>query len=161
MVLHQRRQLDLRRDDDQEAQKIWAKIMELNQTANKYEVCKKLADEKLQRIERERDLLVSRRIKLIAASFEIQKTHGESDRLARYSQIVIQVMEKFKERLTEKRVHDLSERILECFTSMVGKSSIIHHIQIDPKTLEINTSEVSEEAHQQNTCLSSTFPIYY
>ncbi len=123
--------------NDQEAQKIWAKIMELNQAANNYDVCKQLADERLERIEREKELYVSRRSKLITSSFGIQKTHGESVRLVRYSQMVVQVMEKFKERLTEKRVHDLSDKILECFSSMVGKTSIIHHIEIDPKTLDI------------------------
>ena len=123
--------------NDQEAQQIWKKMMDLNDTANKHEVAKKLADERLQRIERERDMYIFRRSKLITNSFNLQKTYGEAARLTRYSQIVIQTMDVFKERLTEKRVHDLSEMILQCFTSMVGKSSMIHHIQIDPKTLDI------------------------
>lgn len=123
--------------NDQAAQEIWAKIMKLNQEANQYEVSKQLAEEKLQRIEREREMHVSQRAKLLASSYDVQKSHGESTRLIRYSKMVIQVMESFKERLTEKRVHDLSDTILDCFTSMVGKTSMIHHIQIDPKTLEI------------------------
>lgn len=123
--------------NDQEAQLIWQKMMDLNEVANQYEVNKKLADEKLQRIEREREIYTSRRNKLITESFNLQKTHGEAARLIRYSQIVMQTMEAFKARLTEKRVQDLSDIILHCFTSMVGKTSMIHHIQIDPKTLDI------------------------
>ena len=57
----------------------------------------------------------------------------------------MQTMEKFKERLTEKRVHDLSEMILGCFTSMVGKTSMIHHIQIDPKTLDIKLIDFKDK----------------
>lgn len=131
--------------NDQEAQKVWDHMMALNDTANQYEVSKKLADEKLQRIEREREMYTYRRTKLITESFDLQKTHGEAARLARYSQIVMQTMEKFKERLTEKRVHDLSEMILECFTSMVGKTSMIHHIQIDPKTLDIKLIDFKDK----------------
>lgn len=123
--------------NDQEAQQIWQKIMNLNETANQHEVNKKLAEEKLQRIEREREMYIARRNKLITNSFNLQKTHGEAARLIRYSQIVMQTMESFKERLTEKRVQDLSEMILQCFTSMVGKTSMIDHIQIDPKSLDI------------------------
>lgn len=123
--------------NDQEAKKIWDRMMELNETANQHEISKKLADEKLQRIEREREMYSFRRNKLITTSFSLQQSHGESARLTRYSQIVMQVMEVFKVRLIEKRVHDLSEMILQCFTSMVGKTSMIHHIQIDPKTLDI------------------------
>ncbi len=119
--------------------------MELNAIANQYEVNKNLADEKLQRIERERELHVNRRNKLITDSFNLQKSHGESARMTRYSQIVMQTMEAFKERLTEKRVQDLSEMILQCFISMVGKSSMIHHIQIDSKTLDIKLIDYKDK----------------
>ncbi len=136
--------------NDQEAQKIWNHMMELNDTANQYEVSKKLADEKLQRFEREREIYTIRRSRLITESLDLQRTHGEATRLVRYSQIVIQTMEKFKEQLTEKRVQELSAKILECFTSMVGKTSMIHHIQIDPKTLDIKLIDYREKELLKN-----------
>ena len=131
--------------NDAETHKIWKKMMELNDIANQHEISKKLADEKLHHIEREREMYISRRGKLISDSFNLQKTHGEVARLIRYSQIVMQTMEVFKERLTEMRVHDLSDKILECFTAMVGKASMIHHVQINPQTLDIKLIDFSNK----------------
>lgn len=131
--------------NDAEAHQIWKKMMELNDIANQHEISKKLADEKLHHIEHDREMYVSRRNKLISDSLNLQKTHGEVARLIRYSQIVMQTMEVFKEKLTEKRVHDLSDKILECFTTMVGKTSMIHHVQIDPKTLDIKLVDFSDK----------------
>lgn len=123
--------------NDQEAQTIWSHMMELNESINQYEVNKRMADEKRQRIEREREMYLFRRQKLLNNTMEMKKAQGEAERVSRYSQMVIQTMDSFKEKLTVKRVHDLSERILACFQSMVGKTSMIQKIEIDPKTLDL------------------------
>lgn len=123
--------------NEQEAQTIWDRMMVLNETINQNEVNKRVVDEKRQRLERELEIYEHRRQKLVAGTLEIRKTQGESERVALYSQMVMETMNDFKERLTVKRVEDLSHRILSCFQSMVGKTSMIHEIQIDPRTLDL------------------------
>lgn len=123
--------------NDQAAQDLWQHMMQLNEEINQNEVNRRLEEERQARSERERDIYSSRRAKLIASTLEMRKNQGESERLMKYSEMVIQTMEVFKERLTEKRVHELSENILHCFQSMVGKTSMIQKVQLDPKTLDL------------------------
>lgn len=123
--------------NDQAAQELWQHIMQLNEEINQNEVNRRLEEERQARSEREREIYSFRRAKLVASTIDMKKSQGENERLMRYSQMVIQTMGIFKERLTEKRVNELSENILKCFQSMVGKASMIQKVQLDPKTLDL------------------------
>ena len=123
--------------NDMEAQKIWNSMMDLNQAMNECEVELRLIEEKRKHIEREQEILENRRQKLLNTSMGIKRNQGEASRVIRYAQVVIQTMEAYKERLTVMRVKALADSILNCFQSMMGKSSMINQIQIDSKTLDI------------------------
>ena len=130
--------------NDHEAQEIWNQILELNESISQYEVNKRLADEHRAQIEKERDAIVNQRNRLISENLQLQKGYGESERLVNYSHLVTKVMDRYKELITEKRIHDLSEYILNCFQSMVGKESMIQKVQIDPKSLDIKLIDYSD-----------------
>ncbi len=133
-----RLETDLAREvNDQEAERIRKRMTALNEELNRHDVGKRLAEEKLLHRINKRDMIAGRRAHLLRDSFQIQKTRGEAARLVRYAQLVIQVMGLYRERLAEKRVLDLSEMILQCFTSMTGKTSMIRQVRIDPKTLDL------------------------
>ncbi len=133
-----RLETDLAREvNDQEVGRIRERMTALNEELNRHDVGKRLAEEKLLHRMNKRDMIAGRRARLLRDSFQLQKNRGEAARLVRYAQLVIQVMGLYRERLAEKRVQDLSDMILRCFTSMTGKTSMIRQVRIDPKTLDL------------------------
>lgn len=118
--------------------------MQLFEALKATEAEKALADAEYQRqlesivsLNRQRDLLVSKRIQLIKAIAEKENSNDDNARIVKYAAMSIEVLCEFKVRLQREKVTKLSSTATECFKALVEKNSLVSEIKIDSETLDV------------------------
>lgn len=91
----------------------------------------------IESMNRQRDILVSKRIQLIKALAEKENAHEDDARILKYAAMSIQVLNEFKQRLQREKVSKLSAMATQCFHELVDKDSLVSQILIDPDTLDV------------------------
>lgn len=118
--------------------------MKLYEALKDYERKKALADDQYQKqqsliesLERQKDILHSKRIQLIKAIAEKENTNDDNARIIKYSALSIEVLKKFKIRLQREKIDKLSVTATECFQTLVEKDSLVSKINIDTDSLDV------------------------
>ena len=118
--------------------------MQLYDSLKNLESDKALVESDIQRqqdaiesMNRQRDILVSKRIQLIKALAEKENAHEDDARILKYAAMSIEVLTEFKQRLQREKVSKLSAMATQCFHELVDKDSLVSQILIDPDTLDV------------------------
>lgn len=118
--------------------------MQLFEVLKATEAEKALADTEYQRqlesiesLNRQRELLVSRRTQLIKAIAEKENANDDNARIVKYAAMSIEVLSEFKVRLQSEKVSKLSNTVTMCFRELVEKNSLVSKILIDAETLDV------------------------
>lgn len=88
-------------------------------------------------LNRQRDILVSKRYQLIKAIAEKEHANDDNARIVKYAAMSIEVLQEFKIRLQREKVAALSGTATKCFRDLVEKDSLVSEIRIDPSTLDV------------------------
>lgn len=118
--------------------------MQLYDTLKSLESEKALVEADIQRqkdsidsMNRQKDILVSKRIQLIKALAEKENAHEDDGRILKYAAMSIEVLTEFKQRLQREKVSKLSAMATQCFHDLVDKDSLVSQIMVDPDTLDV------------------------
>lgn len=118
--------------------------MKLYEALKDYERKKALADDQYQKqqsliesLERQKDILHSKRLQLIKAIAEKENTNDDNARIIKYSALSIEVLKNFKIRLQREKIDKLSVTATECFQTLVEKDSLVSKINIDTDSLDV------------------------
>ena len=118
--------------------------MQLFDALKSIEAEKALADaeykrqlETIESLNRQRDILVTKRIQLIRTIAEKEHTNDDDARIVKYAAMSIEVLQEFKVRLQREKVDKLSSTATACFRELVEKDSLVSEISIDPTTLDV------------------------
>lgn len=118
--------------------------MQLYDSLKNLESDKALVESDIQRqqdaiesMNRQREILVSKRIQLIKALAEKENAHEDDARILKYAAMSIEVLTEFKQRLQREKVSKLSAMATQCFHELVDKDSLVSQILIDPDTLDV------------------------
>lgn len=118
--------------------------MQLYEKVKSLESDKALVEADIQRqkdaiesMNRQREILVSKRIQLIKALAEKENAHEDDARVLKYAAMSIEVLTEFKQRLQREKVSKLSAMATQCFHELVDKDSLVSQILIDPDTLDV------------------------
>lgn len=118
--------------------------MQLYEALKSIEKEKALADADYQRkldsiesMRRQREILVSKRIRLIKGMAEKENANDDNMRIIKYAAMSIETLTEFKKRLQKEKVERLSDTATRCFQTLVEKNSLAKKIDIDPDTLDV------------------------
>lgn len=118
--------------------------MKLYEALKDYERKKAIADDQYQKqqsliesLERQKDILHSKRLQLIKAIAEKENTNDDNARIIKYSALSIEVLNEFKIRLQREKIDKLSVTATECFRTLVEKNSLVSKIHIDTDSLDV------------------------
>lgn len=123
--------------------------MQLYDALKSIEAEKTLADAEKQRqidtiesLDRQRDMLVAKRIALIRAIAEKEHANDDNARIVKYAAMSMEVLREFKVRLQQEKVAKLSSTATSCFLELVEKDSLVSKIRIDPITLDVTILDI-------------------
>lgn len=91
----------------------------------------------IESLNRQREMLVNKRIQLIKQIVEKENTNDDNARIVKYAAMSIEVLTEFKMRLQREKVEKLSETTTACFKELVEKDSLVREIEIDPDSLDV------------------------
>ena len=123
--------------------------MQLYDALKSIEAEKTLADAEKQRqvdtiesLNRQRDILVAKRIALIRTIAEKEHAKDDNARIVKYAAMSMAVLREFKVRLQQEKVDKLSSTATSCFLELVEKDSLVSKIRIDPITLDVTILDI-------------------
>ena len=61
---------------------------------------------------------------------------NDSDRVNKYTHMAMDILKKYKERIIQERINDLSQKMTTCFKKLIGKKKLVSKIEIDHITLD-------------------------
>ena len=131
--------------------------MQLYDSLKNLESDKALVESDIQRqqdaiesMNRQREILVSKRIQLIKALAEKENAHEDDARILKYAAMSIEVLTEFKQRLQREKVSKLSAMATQCFHELVDKDSLVSQILIDPDTLDVTMLDLDSRELLKN-----------
>lgn len=86
---------------------------------------------------RQQEALRAQRIRLLRSIAENEHANDDNARIVKYAAMSIDVLTEFKKRLQREKVSALSDSITACFQKLVGKSTLVRKIHIDPDSLDV------------------------
>lgn len=123
--------------------------MKLYEALKEIESEKAVADADYQRLKdsiasmnRQREMLVARRIQLIRTIAERQHANDDNARIMKYAAMSIQTLTEFKQRLQSEKLEKLSGVATVCFQRLVEKESLVSEIKIDPSSLDVTIFDI-------------------
>lgn len=116
-----------------QVQPIFEELSSLSQSAGDIQHKKKKNEEEVRKKEYELTLLQRDQKKLIE-----KQIHEESTESRLFLVKTIQVaLDTYLKRLTEKKIDQLSQTVVDCFNKLCRKDEIFHSIKIDPETFAV------------------------
>lgn len=91
-----------------------------------------------QTLSRQYELSCRSRDSLLAKLAGQENDNNDNARILRYAAMSIEVLRQFKIRMQQNKLTNLSEVTTRCFLTLTEKASLVKHIHIDPKTLDIS-----------------------
>lgn len=98
--------------------------------------------EEIESLNRQRAILINRRIQLIKSIAEKENSNNDNARIVKYAAMSIEVLSEFKIRLQQEKVKKLSATTTECFKSLIEKGSLVSRIEIDSTTLDVTIYDI-------------------
>lgn len=123
--------------DNYEASTLLEEIKQHNQQLGSMQNDLTKAIEQQQTLEMQLEQVKQRRAQLIKELTAQEQLLDDGARIIKYATITEAVMTEFKRRLQHKKVRTLEAQILECFSFMAQKETMITDIKIDADTLNI------------------------
>ena len=68
---------------------------------------------------------------------EYESENADDAKIIKYAAITIEVMQEFKLRLQQEKVHKLETNITRCFNYLAQKERMVSSVEINPDTLNI------------------------
>ncbi|NLM39742.1 MAG: DNA sulfur modification protein DndD [Firmicutes bacterium] len=87
---------------------------------------------------RELAVIESNAMRLIDRILQQENDEEDAKRVTQYAMIAIDTINEYKTKLTVNKLKELELSILECFTSLIHKRSLISGIRIDPETYAVS-----------------------
>lgn len=134
--------LEVGEDKEEAITNLYDTLKSLEKESNTAEHIYEETKNAIEDLNKQKDMLVGRRIKLIKGMAEKENANDDNARMIRYSAMGIQAMEKFKIRLQEEKAEELSQRITSCFMELVEKTSLVRKIEVDPENLDVRLVDV-------------------
>ncbi len=75
--------------------------------------------------------------KLLEKKVESDYSHDGIARTINHSQKVRRTLQRFRTEIVTHNIHNLEKLILECFTQLLRKKSLLHDLKIDPESFEV------------------------
>lgn len=137
--------------DDKEIQRIYKKIKSAEQTIIGDRV-------KMSELEQRRS---GANAKVMTATSEFNKyvesflsnveLKDNSDRIIKYSNIALNIIEKYQVELQKRKVDILAETITDCYKKLASKKNLIQKIIMDPETLDLRYLSEDENEVPKDT----------
>lgn len=94
-------------------------------------------DNELNSLNYKKKLLENKLVNLDKNILSLKNSENDDERIAKYANMTIQVMQSFKLRQQEQKVSQLEQKIMHCFNYLAQKDSIISNVKIKSDTLDI------------------------
>ena len=94
-------------------------------------------EDAIEKLEKELDIVESELRKLLDKILLNENEEVNARRIIEYSLKTLDTMEVFKEALAKSKVKELGSQILECFTFLIDKATLVENIDVDPRTYEL------------------------
>lgn len=75
--------------------------------------------------------------KIVEDYLQEAELNDDTDRLVKYSKLVIDIIEKYKIKLQSRKAHIVAETMTSCFQKLANKKNLIDKIQMDEETLDL------------------------
>lgn len=98
--------------------------------------------EAIESLNRQRDMLITKRLKLIKSIAEQEDANDDNARIIKYAAMSIEIMQEFKIRLQREKVQNLSSTATACFRELVEKDSLVSKISINPTSLDVTMLDI-------------------
>lgn len=96
----------------------------------------------IESLNRQREVLSSKRVRLIKNIADMGNAYDDNLRIVRYAAMAVEVLTDFKIRLQKEKVKKLAEMATQCFVRLVEKHSLISKIDIDAITLDVTMLDI-------------------
>lgn len=106
--------------------------------------------ETIEGLNRQREVLVAKRIQLIKDLAANENSKEDDARIIEYAAISIQALDEFKRRLQRQKIVKLSDTVTACFKQLVEKESLIERISIDEDTLDVTIIDINGQVLLKN-----------
>lgn len=85
----------------------------------------------------QKEFLEKKRYQIIKKMVEYESENADDAKIIKYAAITIEVMQEFKLRLQQEKVHKLETNITRCFNYLAQKERMVSSVEINPDTLNI------------------------
>lgn len=69
----------------------------------------------------------------------------DNERVIQYSHLAKKILEKYKLRLQDMKLKELSDTVTDCYKALANKTNLIEQIVVDPNSLELTYYNASDE----------------
>ncbi len=113
-------------------------LEEARKTLVKAEAELQMAEEEVGRLHHERERKWATYTKLVERDVDDRFRQDEADRVIQHAQGIRSVMEQFRTRVAERHVRRIEQLILEGFSHLLRKDSLVSRLSIDPSTYHLS-----------------------
>jgi len=146
-IISKQKSLDSRYDEIENYLSIDVNVDELkniDKTIQKMEKAIVRLETELEMLESERSnangqlmRLTSEYNKKVADLLERMETDDDNQRVVKYSEMAINVLDEFSKRVQRSKTGKLADTITECYKELANKKNLIDRIKMDPDTLDL------------------------
>jgi DNA sulfur modification protein DndD len=97
-----------------------------------------VAEDEVERLKQERDRKWEAYTKLVERDVDDRFRQDEADRIIHHAQGIRSVMQQFRTQVTERHVRRIEQLILEGFSYLLRKESLVSRLSIDPATYHLS-----------------------
>lgn len=97
-----------------------------------------VAEDEVERLKQERDRKWEAYTKLVERDVDERFRQDEADRIIHHAQGIRSVMQQFRTQVTERHVRRIEQLILEGFSYLLRKESLVSRLSIDPATYHLS-----------------------
>lgn len=109
-----------------------------------------IASEELKDIKNKLNAVESEYEEKISVYLSKIELNNDNNRLNKYAHMALNILQKFKDKIVENKINDLSIKMTECFKNLIGKKNLISKIEIDSKSLDFIYYNGKNEKIAQN-----------
>jgi DNA sulfur modification protein DndD len=92
---------------------------------------------RIDNLKQQKEFLERKRYQIIKKMVEYESEIADDAKIIRYAAITIEIMQEYKLRLQQAKVHKLETNITRCFKYLAQKEGMVSSVKINPDTLNI------------------------
>ncbi|WNG43784.1 DNA sulfur modification protein DndD [Archangium minus] len=124
--------------DEEAVSGLVRQLAEARKALAKAEAELKVAEEERERLNQERSRKWDAYTKMVEHDVDDRFRQDEADRIIHHSQGIRSIMEQFRTRVSERHVRRIEQLILEGFSHLLRKDSLVSRLSIDPSTYHLS-----------------------